>query len=199
MLAALWWWRRDDASTLLARVRGLLPAGVAVASGFVTVVATMLTIFAIAGAFDDLYHATISYNVFYSGETYAGRFAMLGYLLRFPIDRARVDGLWFVGGLGCAVILVTALIRRQRLGTPDLLPVLWVAAACLSIAVNGSRGLPQYFLQAGPRSRWPSGSPPRGPVRASAGRGDCWRSRSSPSASSASSTSTRSSTTCAGT
>ena len=29
-------------------------------------------------------------------------------------------------------------------------PVLWVAAACLSIAVNGSRGLPQYFLQAAP-------------------------------------------------
>jgi hypothetical protein len=27
---------------------------------------------------------------------------------------------------------------------------MWVAAACLSIAVNGSRGLPQYFLQAGP-------------------------------------------------
>ena len=120
------------------------------ASGFVTVVATMLAIFAIAGAFDDLYHATISYNVFYSGETYASRFAMLGYLLRFPIERARVDGLWFVGGLGCAVILVTALVRRTRAGTPDLLPVLWVAAACLSIAVNGSRGLPQYFLQAAP-------------------------------------------------
>ena len=150
MLAALWWWRRDEASTLPARVRGLLPAGVAVASGFVTVVATMLAIFAIAGAFDDLYHATISYNVFYSGETYASRFAMLGYLLRFPIERARVDGLWFVGGLGCAVILVTALVRRTRAGTPDLLPVLWVAAACLSVAVNGSRGLPQYFLQAAP-------------------------------------------------
>ena len=150
MLAALWWWRRDEASTLPARVRGLLPAGIAVASGFVTVVATMLAIFAIAGAFDDLYHATISYNVFYSGETYASRFAMLGYLLRFPIERARVDGLWFVGGLGCAVILVTALVRRTRAGTPDLLPVLWVAAACLSVAVNGSRGLPQYFLQAAP-------------------------------------------------
>ena len=26
---------------------------------------------------------------------------------------------------------------------------LWVAAACLAIAINGSRGLPQYFLQAG--------------------------------------------------
>ena len=63
---------------------------------------------------------------------------------------AVVDGLWFVGGLGCAVILVTALVRRTRAGTPDLLPVLWVAAACLSVAVNGSRGLPQYFLQAAP-------------------------------------------------
>ncbi|MEO7271216.1 MAG: hypothetical protein ABI211_04350, partial [Vicinamibacterales bacterium] len=27
---------------------------------------------------------------------------------------------------------------------------LWVAAACVSIAVNGSRGLPQYFVQANP-------------------------------------------------
>jgi hypothetical protein len=149
-LAAFWWWRRDDATSLGATVRGLLPAGMAVASGFVTVVAAMLAIFAFAGAFDDLYHATISYNVFYSGETYANRFAMLGYLLRFPIERARVDGLWFVGGLGCAVILITALLRRARAGTPDILPVLWVAAACLSIAVNGSRGLPQYFLQAAP-------------------------------------------------
>ena len=30
------------------------------------------------------------------------------------------------------------------------LPVAWVAAACLSIAINGSRGLPRYFVQAGP-------------------------------------------------
>jgi len=149
-LAALWWWRPAERSSLGARIHGLLPAGMAVASGFVTVVAAMLAIFAFAGAFDDLYHATISYNVFYSGETYASRFAMIGYLLRFPIERARVDGLWLVGGLGCAVALITALVRRTRTGTPDILPVLWVAAACLSIAVNGSRGLPQYFLQAAP-------------------------------------------------
>ena len=30
------------------------------------------------------------------------------------------------------------------------MPLLWFAAACVSIAVNGSRGLPQYFLQALP-------------------------------------------------
>ncbi len=149
-VAAFWWWRHDQVLSLGARVRGLVPVGVAVASGFVTVVAGMLAIFAFAGAFDDLYHATISYNLFYSGETYASRFAMVGYLLRFPIERARVDGLWFVGGLGCAVLLLTAMIRRRRAGTPDVVPVVWVAAACVSIAVNGSRGLPQYFLQAAP-------------------------------------------------
>jgi len=35
--------------------------------------------------------------------------------------------------------------NRERLVAP-----VWVAAACLSIAVNGSRGLPQYFVQANP-------------------------------------------------
>jgi hypothetical protein len=144
----------------------------------------MLAIFAFTGTFDDLYDATIRYNVFYSGETYAGRFAMLGYLLRFPIERARVDGLWFVGGLGCAVVLLTALVRRAKAlpggwrrrapsaatrsqppqgaargaresapptnDAPDMTPVFWVAAGCLAVAVNGSRGLPQYFLQAAP-------------------------------------------------
>jgi hypothetical protein len=31
-----------------------------------------------------------------------------------------------------------------------LLAPIWVAAACISIAINGSRGLPQYFVQAAP-------------------------------------------------
>jgi hypothetical protein len=38
-----------------------------------------------------------------------------------------------------------------------LLPVLWVSAACLSIAINGSRGLPQYFVQAAPALALASG------------------------------------------
>src|SRR5690606_24863271 len=91
------------------------------------------------------YDATIAYNVFYSGETYTGRADILHYLLTFPVQHARVEALWFLGGLGCAVILVTSWRRPARLILP-----LWVAAACVSIAVNGSRGLPQYFLQAGP-------------------------------------------------
>jgi hypothetical protein len=149
LLAAIWW-RRADPLPLGARLRGLVPAVAALTVGFVAVVAAMLAIFAAAGALADLYHATISYNVFYSGETYANRLAMLTYLLRFPIEHARVDGLWFAGGLGCAIILVTAILRGGRPDAPDLTPVLWVAAACLAIAVNGSRGLPQYFLQAAP-------------------------------------------------
>jgi hypothetical protein len=63
----------------------------------------------------------------------------------FPIQHARVDGLWFIGGLGCAVLIVAAFWHRAV-----LVPVAWVALACGSIAINGSRNLPQYFVQAAP-------------------------------------------------
>lgn len=104
-----------------------------------------LGIFWRGGALDDLYQATILYNLRYSGETYASRFAVLRYLLTFPIQHARISALWFLGGLGC-LALVFAGIRRR----PMWIPVVWVAAACVSIAINGSRELPQYFVQAAP-------------------------------------------------
>jgi len=53
--------------------------------------------------------------------------------------------LWFVGGVGCSVLIVAGVRRRTA-----WLPVAWVAIACMSIAINGSRELPQYFLQAAP-------------------------------------------------
>jgi hypothetical protein len=56
-----------------------------------------------------------------------------------------VDALWTLGGAGCLVLLMCAVRGRAHLLAP-----LWVAAGCLSIAINGSRGLPQYFVQAGP-------------------------------------------------
>lgn len=109
--------------------------------------AILVFVFAAGGALPDLYYATIRYNLEYSGETYAGPLAALGYLLTFPVQHARVDALWTAGGLGCLIILVVSVIRRS---TALLLPVVWVSAACASIAINGSRGLPQYFVQAGP-------------------------------------------------
>src|SRR5262249_58861134 len=75
----------------------------------------------------------------------------LRYLIVAPIRHAQVDPLWFVGGVGCAsrvVVSVRALAQR-RLVT-GWIPVVWVALACVSIAMNGSRDLPQYFLQAAP-------------------------------------------------
>jgi len=113
--------------------------------GSVVLPALLLVVFWRGGALDDLYQATIAYNVQYSAETYASRWAMPAYLLRLPLERARLDGLWFVGGLGCGVLLVAGLRKRVA-----WLPVAWVAAACLSIAINGSRSLPQYFVQAAP-------------------------------------------------
>jgi len=98
-----------------------------------------------ADALQPLYDATIAYNVQYSGETYHGPMDFVAYLFTFPILHARVDALWTLGGAGCLVLLAGARLQPQR-----LIPVVWVAAGCVSIAVNSSRGLPQYFVQVAP-------------------------------------------------
>jgi hypothetical protein len=114
-------------------------------AGFLVPVAAMAALFAAGGALDDLFDATIGYNLRYSGETYGGPLSVLQYLVTFPVRHARVDTLWWMGGLGCVALLVAARRRLELVVLP-----LWVAAACASIAINGSRGLPQYFVQAGP-------------------------------------------------
>jgi hypothetical protein len=116
-----------------------------IAAGGLVPIAAVLLVFARGGALWDLYQATITYNVRYSGETYGGALAPLTYLVTFPVRHASVDGLWLVGGAGCALLLVAGIWKRER-----WLPVAWVAAACLSITINGSRDLPQYFIQAAP-------------------------------------------------
>ena len=99
---------------------------------------------ALHGALGDLYRATIGYNLQYSAETYGGPAHAIRYLAGLPLERARVDGLWFAGGLG-ALCLVAAVRRPAAQVT-----LVWLAASVLSIAINGSRGLPQYFVQAAP-------------------------------------------------
>jgi hypothetical protein len=130
----------------LAITRDLTLRDVAVlASGALVIPLILLCVFWQGGALNDVYQATIVYNVRYSGETYASRWDMLAYLVRFPLRHAKVDPLWFVGGVGCIVLVVAAVRRRAA-----WLPIAWVAIACVSIAINGSRELPQYFLQAAP-------------------------------------------------
>jgi 4-amino-4-deoxy-L-arabinose transferase-like glycosyltransferase len=145
LIATLVWSETaDHGATVGARVREALPRLAAMVGGFAVVLAIGLLWFARAHALRDLYDATIGYNLFYSGETYANRLQMLTYLVTFPVQHARLDALWFLGGLGSAWLV----IRAWRSPSTVVL-ALWVAAACISIAVNGSRGLPQYFLQAG--------------------------------------------------
>ena len=127
----------------LAR-RFTLADAMKMAAGFSIPVAIVLAVFAIGGTLRPLIDATIVYNLQYSGETY-GAVSPLQYLLTFPIERARADALWTLGGAGCLLLLAGATGSRER-----LVPVVWVAAACASIAINGSRSLPQYFIQAGP-------------------------------------------------
>lgn len=118
---------------------------VAVGAGSLVVPLLTLLVFWRGGAVGDLYQATIAYNLRYSGETYASRLDMLRYVVLFPIRHARLSPLWFAGGLGCLVVLVAG-VRERRLW----LPAVWVVVACVSIAINGSRELPQYFVQAAP-------------------------------------------------
>jgi hypothetical protein len=97
------------------------------------------------GALDDFRLATLTYNVAYSGETFGSLLHAVRYTATFPITQARLDPLWFVGGLGCLVLVVLGW-RRPHLWVAPL----WVGTAAVAIAVNGSRGLPQYFVQAAP-------------------------------------------------
>ena len=119
--------------------------GAWLAVGTAALPVALLLVFTAGGAVPDLYHATIGYNLQYSGETYRSPLHFAEYLFTFPVQHARVDALWLLGGLGCAVLLASGVRRADRLLAPA-----WVAAACVVIAVNGSRGLPQYFVQALP-------------------------------------------------
>ena len=123
------------------RVRDIVLVG----AGALAVPVITLVPFWRGGALDDLYQSTIRYNLLYSGQTYAGPWDALRYLVSFPVQHARVDALWFLGGIGCVVLLIAGTARREA-----LIPVAWVTAACLVIAINGSRNLPQYFVQAAP-------------------------------------------------
>ena len=119
--------------------------GVGLAAGAIAPLAAIAMGFMAAGAWGDLWDATIAYNMLYSGETYHGLADVIRYAATFPIQQARVDGLWLLGGAGCLVLLT-----RLRRDPGALIVVAWVASACLAIVINGSRGLPQYFVQANP-------------------------------------------------
>ncbi len=138
---AAWAWRtepRQERRSLLADLGWI-------AVGFTLVSAVTLGYFAANGALYDLRLATLDYNLRYSNETYETSTSPLRYVFTFPFERARVEMLWFLGGLGA--LLLARPIRSDR---STLLIFSWLLAAILSIAINGSRSLPNYFVQAAP-------------------------------------------------
>jgi Dolichyl-phosphate-mannose-protein mannosyltransferase len=136
---AVWAWRPRE-----GRVRGSVTELLWMGLGFAGVVAGVGVWLASRGALTDLYLATIAYNLQYSGETYRGLASLLAYLVVLPFDRARVDLLWYLGGVGSLL-----LAWRRRDGSA-LVVLGWLAAAIASIAINGGRNLPNYFVQANP-------------------------------------------------
>jgi hypothetical protein len=147
------------AASSAGRMKTLLLLG----TGALAVLAIGLTYFYLSGAMGDLWAATIAYNLAYSSETYRGAGHAIGYVVRMPFERGMVDGLWFLGGVGALVLCLT----MRRAVRPRIVALAWVAASILSIAINGSRGLPQYFVQAQPALA----------LAAAAGLSVVWRSR----------------------
>jgi hypothetical protein len=140
VVTALALWPRDGEPSWRSFMHDV---GLVVLGGALTV-ALPLAAMGAAGALQDLYLATVTYNLAYSGETYAGT-SPLNYLFTFPVDRASKDALWLLGGIGAAL----AGFRWIRSTRDDsalcgLMAVSWVVAACLSIVINGARDLPQY-------------------------------------------------------
>jgi hypothetical protein len=162
-------WRQDSGGDRRFLVRDL--AWVAV--GGIALSAIPLLYFAISGALHDLWLATVTYNLQYSNETYeAGRHPIL-YVLTLPFVRARLDMLWYLGGLGALLLVPSifisswgptptstarlALLARRAAGASSrasrvsvVVSLAWIVAAILSIAINGQRDLPNYFVQANP-------------------------------------------------
>jgi hypothetical protein len=126
-----------DRRSALAREVGAVVGGVLVVS------AAFLSYFVAHGAVTPWWHATIGYNLAYAGDTYSGPMDALTYLLRMPFGRARLDLLWFLGGVGILVVVM----RRHPVAP---LVVAWVVSAAVAIGLNGARDLPQYFVQAAP-------------------------------------------------
>jgi hypothetical protein len=139
---AVWLWALEEderAPTALAARAGWIALGASI------VTVPILSYFAIHGELGDLYLATIQYNLGYSAETYRGPLSVVRYLVAFPFERARADPLWFTGGVG-----VLLLVIRRRESRSVLVLGGWLLAAAVSIAINGSRDLPNYFVQAFP-------------------------------------------------
>ncbi len=88
-----------------------------VALGFAFPAAVVLAYFGANNALVDLRLATIDYNLEYSNETYEGWTDRFAYLLRFPLGRARVEPLWFLGGIGTALVAWTTKWRSSAVVT----------------------------------------------------------------------------------
>ena len=138
---AIWAWNGGEAREWR---RSVADAGW-VGLGFALIVSGVVVYFAANCALLDLRLATIDYNLRYSSETYDGWADRLRYFVRFPVERARVDPIWFLGGLGAALIA-----RHARSSRSAVVIIGWLVAGALSIAINGSRSLPNYFVQANP-------------------------------------------------
>ena len=124
--------------------RGLLVAAI----GAATVPAIALLWLWSLGLLGEAAIAVVDFNRYYVGQG----FTPTGYAFIFSKAvwlRMKTDPLWFGGGVG-SVMAVLTLIRTRRLPPLAGLAVVWGAAAALVMVVNGARLFNSYFINALP-------------------------------------------------
>jgi hypothetical protein len=131
------WTDEDDAPPPLWRDMAL------VAGAWLLTLGVVFGYFAARGALRDLTLATVTYNIDYSATAFQGVVSIPVTVVKMLWQHVRADWLWFLGAIGAGLLLLRW--RFRLIGVP----IVWLVAAALSIAVNG-RGLPQYFVQAAP-------------------------------------------------
>ena len=132
-------WRDDGAGS-----RRWWPDVARIVAGCAVVIGAAVAYFAAHGALHDLKLATIDYNLEYSRGSYQSITGAPMLLAGMFWRQVKIDWLWFLGAIGAALTALRG--SWQVVGVP----LIWLVAAILSVAANGGRGLPQYFVQAAP-------------------------------------------------
>jgi hypothetical protein len=121
--------------------------GAMAAGGLVVPLLTVLWLWS-GGLLPEARLAVVDFNRWYVGEAFTWDAFVSGFS-RAIFYRGKTDPLWLAAGAGCLLVALD-LVRRRPVDPIASLALWWGAGAAITIAVQGTRLYPTYFVQAYP-------------------------------------------------